>query len=80
MDQRFYASTYGRFNTPDPYSARVGPRDPGSWNRYSYTRGDPVNRFDRHGLKMMSLTIRHRIPLCLAARHALHLLPPSPRP
>ena len=48
-DQRFYASTYGRFNTPDPYIARVGPGDPGSWNRYSYTRGDPVNRIDPSG-------------------------------
>ena len=49
-DQRFYASTYGRFNTPDPYSASGGPGDPSSWNRYSYTRGDPVNRIDRSGL------------------------------
>lgn len=23
--------------------------DPGSWNRYAYTRGDPVNRFDPGG-------------------------------
>jgi RHS repeat-associated protein len=29
-DQRFYASTYGRFNTPDPYQASGGPNDPGS--------------------------------------------------
>ena len=43
-DQRYYASTYGRFNTADPYQASGGPSDPGSWNRYSYTRGDPVNR------------------------------------
>ena len=46
-DQRYYASTYGRFNTADPYRACErghGPGDPGSWNRYSYTGGDPVNR------------------------------------
>src|SRR5205823_5289432 len=47
--QRYYASSYGRFNTPDPYQASAGPADPGSWNRYSYTRGDPVNRFDPQG-------------------------------
>jgi hypothetical protein len=47
--QRFYASTYGRFNTPDPYQASGGPKSPASWNRYSYTRGDPVNRFDPRG-------------------------------
>jgi RHS repeat-associated protein len=49
-DQRFYASTYGRFNTPDPYQASAGPSDPGSWNRYVYTRGDPINRNDVPGL------------------------------
>jgi hypothetical protein len=39
--------------TPDPYRANNGgpgdPRDPGSWNRYVYTRGDPVNRIDPSG-------------------------------
>ena len=49
-DQRYYASTYGRFNTPDPYKASGGPQSPASWNRYSYTRGDPVNRYDPSGL------------------------------
>ncbi len=53
-DQRFYASTYGRFLTADPYRATAksvnNPADPGSWNRYSYTRGDPVNRRDPRGL------------------------------
>ena len=49
-DQRFYASTYGRFSTPDPYKASGGPNDPGSWNRYSYVDGDPVNRLDPRGL------------------------------
>jgi RHS repeat-associated protein len=43
----------GRFMTPDPYRANTGgpgnAADPGSWNRYAYTRGDPVNRVDRHG-------------------------------
>jgi RHS repeat-associated protein len=55
-DQRFYASTYGRFNTPDPYIAGgapsgsvSNPNDPGSWNRYAYTRGDPINRIDPRG-------------------------------
>src|SRR5260370_13045288 len=46
---RYYASTLGRFTNPDPYTASVGPADPGSWNRYSYTRGDPVNRYDPEG-------------------------------
>jgi hypothetical protein len=41
----------GRFLTPDPYSASVGPADPGNWNRYAYRRGDPINRFDPAGLE-----------------------------
>jgi RHS repeat-associated protein len=49
-DQRYYSSTYGRFLTSDPYRASGGPSDPGSWNRYAYTRGDPVNRVDPSGL------------------------------
>ena len=49
-DQRYYASSYGRFNTADPYQASAGPSDPGSWNRYSYVGGDPVNNHDWQGL------------------------------
>jgi RHS repeat-associated protein len=49
-DQRYYASLYGRFNTPDPFWGSAKLRNPGSWNRYSYTGGDPVNRNDRRGL------------------------------
>jgi RHS repeat-associated protein len=55
-DQRFYASSYGRFNTADPYAAGGAAKgsvnnagDPGSWNRYAYTGGDPVNRNDPSG-------------------------------
>jgi len=56
-DQRYYASSYGRFNTADPYRASAGPSDPGSWNRYSYTRGDPVNRYDPRGLADWSVDV-----------------------
>ena len=35
---------------PDPYRASGGPADPGSWNRYSYVQGDPVNFRDPTGL------------------------------
>ena len=49
-NQRFYASTYGRFNTPDPYAGSAGTTDPGSWNRYTYVKGDPVNHHDPSGL------------------------------
>ena len=48
-NNRYYSNAYGRFMTPDPYQASGGPGDPQSWNRYAYTRGDPVNRFDPAG-------------------------------
>ena len=48
-DQRFYASSLGRFNTVDPYSGSARPRSPRSWNRYSYTFGDPINHSDPSG-------------------------------
>lgn len=36
---------------PDPAGMRASdPGDPGSWNRYAYTHGDPVNRSDPSGL------------------------------
>ena len=49
-DQRYYQRTMGRFLTADPYLASGGASEPGSWNRYAYTRGDPVNRVDPRGL------------------------------
>ncbi len=48
-DQRYYASNFGRFMSPDRYKASGRAKDPGSWNRYAYTRGDPANRFDPSG-------------------------------
>jgi RHS repeat-associated protein len=55
-DQRYYAVGTGRFNSPDPFQASGGPADPASWNRYAYTRGDPVNRIDPNGLADFSVT------------------------
>jgi hypothetical protein len=49
-NNRYYSNVYGRFMTPDPYMASGGPGDPKSWNRYTYTRGDPVNRYDPAGM------------------------------
>ena len=52
-DQRYLSQGAGRFLTPDP-----GPydlRNPGSWNRYSYAQGDPINLSDPEG----------RLPRCV---------------
>ena len=52
-DQRYYAVGMGRFNTADPYRASANGDDdaaePSSWNRYAYTKGDPVNFVDPTG-------------------------------
>jgi hypothetical protein len=34
----------------DPYRASAGASEPGSWNRYAYVAGDPVNFSDPDGL------------------------------
>ena len=47
--QRYYASGSGRFMSPDP-SKGVVPKDPGTWNKYTYVGGDPVNFNDPSGL------------------------------
>ncbi|MDZ7637654.1 MAG: RHS repeat-associated core domain-containing protein [Bryobacterales bacterium] len=47
---RYYSPTMGRFTTADPYGGSASPNNPQSWNRYSYTNGNPVNRIDPDGL------------------------------
>lgn len=53
-DQRFYASTYGRFLTPDRFQGQAkgasDPSTPGSWNKYEYALSDPVNNNDPQGM------------------------------
>ena len=49
-DQRFYASTYGNFTSPDPSMDNVDYNNPGTWNAYAYTNGDPINGSDPSGL------------------------------
>jgi RHS repeat-associated protein len=48
---RYYSSIIERFLSPDPYVSSGGLADPQSWNRYSYTRNDPVNRYDPSALE-----------------------------
>ena len=48
---RYYSNTLGRFLSADPYLNSAGLGNPGSWNRYAYTSGDPVNKNDPRGLE-----------------------------
>ena len=48
-DQRYYNQA-GAFWSPDPSGlAAASTADPGSWNRYAYAQGDPVNFNDPAG-------------------------------
>ena len=50
-NERYYSNQYGRFMTSDPAGFKAArPQNPGTWNRYAYTAGDPVNGNDPSGL------------------------------
>jgi RHS repeat-associated protein len=49
-DQRYYANTFGRFMTGDPYRPSMDATNPGSLNRYAYVWNDPINSNDPEGL------------------------------
>jgi RHS repeat-associated protein len=56
-DQRYFAGTgAGRFLSSDPYEASGGAGEPGSWNRFAYVGGDPVNKNDTRGLECVWVT------------------------
>ena len=49
-DQRYYGVGTGRFGTPDPVGVSAAlAGNPGTWNRYGYVQGDPVNFNDASG-------------------------------
>ena len=48
--QRYYASGYGRFTSPDPSLDSNALALPVNWNRYAYVGGDPVGKNDPRGL------------------------------
>ena len=54
---RSYDPNTARFNRPDPLGMKaVVMGDPGSWNRFAYVGGDPVNFIDPKGLADFSVT------------------------
>jgi RHS repeat-associated protein len=48
-DQRYYTSQFGRFLSADRSHLNIGLTVSGSWNKYSYVNGDPVNAYDPTG-------------------------------
>ena len=48
---RYYASSMGRFMSPDPSGLLAQhPENPQSWNLYAYARNNPLILIDRNGL------------------------------
>jgi RHS repeat-associated protein len=47
---RYYASSMGRFMSPDPTPFGIAPGDPQSWNLYSYARNRPMTAIDTGGM------------------------------
>jgi len=45
---RYFASTQGRFNSPDPVGGHAA--DPQSWNRYAYVGNNPLTATDPTGM------------------------------
>jgi RHS repeat-associated protein len=45
---RYHQPGMGRFTTPDPLGA-ANSKNPGTWNQYAYTQGDPINNNDQTG-------------------------------
>lgn len=65
-DQRWYAPGAGRFTSSDPFMKSAKVNDSGSWNRFSYVRGNPTNRWDPAGLADCSpgvfcVTVREKL-------------------
>ncbi len=50
---RYYASQWGRFLSPDPSVNNAGLGSPQSWNRYAYVNADPINSIDPTGLEQI---------------------------
>jgi len=51
--QRYYSNFTGRFFSPDR-AVGTSLSNPGSWNRYAYVNGDPVNASDPSGMFMQA--------------------------
>ena len=47
---RYHQPGMGRFLTADPSRRSMVPGNPGSWNRYAYVTGDPINGRDPTGM------------------------------
>jgi RHS repeat-associated protein len=57
---RYMSAAQGRFTSPDPYMPSADVKDPQSWNRYVYTRNNPLRFVDPNGLDWKDLSEEQR--------------------
>ena len=57
FNARYYASTQGRFTSPDPLLSSGSVEDPQSWNRYSYVLNNPTRLVDPDGLYVFDKSV-----------------------
>ena len=55
---RQYSQSVGRFMRPDPFRGSCDSSNPQNWDRYSYSRNEPVNRSDPSGLDDISTIVK----------------------
>jgi len=62
---RYYASMQGRFTSPDEPLVGQNEQDPQTWNLYSYTSNNPLNRVDPDGRRWF--TKKGEVPIWVDA-------------
>ncbi len=53
---RYYGSALGRFTSPDDPDNDQDPKDPQSWNLYSYVRNNPLKNIDPFGQDCITIS------------------------
>ena len=61
FETRYYASTQGRFTSPDPLQASAKRRNPQTWNRYTYGLNNPLRYIDPEGEEPEDVYLRTKI-------------------
>jgi len=57
---RYFSAAQGRFTSADPYIPSADVKDPQRWNRYTYTRNNPLRYVDLNGLDWSDLSDEQR--------------------